>query len=192
MKIRTTPEQNRSKSTVLAIKSAAVLLFNKAGIDQISMTMIAQEAGVSKPAIYRYFKNKQVLIRELAIDNLSYFQKLIAESAKIDVSEPKELFLKLIKMHCDIYLNEPFRLQLRGAINADPVLAQLDFEDSKVNANAIANLMYRAYPNATKSELDCRALLITELSDSLIRLYCRAEPELRQDILEVFVDRFCD
>jgi len=192
MKIRTTPEQDRSKSTVFAIKNAAVMLFNKAGIDQISMTMIAQEAGVSKPAIYRYFKNKQVLIRELAVDNLEYFQKLIAESAEIDVSEPKALFFKLIKMHCDIYLNEPFRLQLRGAINADPVLAQLDFEDSKVNAKAIANLMYRAYPCASKSELDNRALLITELSDSLIRLYCRTEPEIREEILEVFVDRFCD
>lgn len=47
------------------IERAALWLFSEHGIDGVSTKSIAAEAGVSEGLIYRYFKNKDSLAREL-------------------------------------------------------------------------------------------------------------------------------
>jgi len=47
------------------IERAAVWLFSEHGIDGVSTKSIAQQAGVSEGLLYRYFKNKDTLAREL-------------------------------------------------------------------------------------------------------------------------------
>lgn len=47
------------------IERAAVWLFSENGVDGVSTKSIAQEAGVSEGLLYRYFKNKETLAREL-------------------------------------------------------------------------------------------------------------------------------
>ena len=47
------------------IERAAVWLFSKHGVDGVSTKSIAQHAGVSEGLLYRYFKNKETLAREL-------------------------------------------------------------------------------------------------------------------------------
>jgi len=47
------------------IERAAVRLFSEHGVDGVSTKSIAQHAGVSEGLLYRYFKNKDTLAREL-------------------------------------------------------------------------------------------------------------------------------
>jgi len=47
------------------IERAAVWLFAEHGVDGVSTKSIAQRAGVSEGLLYRYFKNKDTLAREL-------------------------------------------------------------------------------------------------------------------------------
>ena len=47
------------------IERAAVWLFSEHGVDGVSTKSIAQAAGVSEGLLYRYFKNKETLAREL-------------------------------------------------------------------------------------------------------------------------------
>jgi len=47
------------------IERAAVWLFSEHGVDGVSTKSIAQKAGVSEGLLYRYFKNKETLAREL-------------------------------------------------------------------------------------------------------------------------------
>ena len=47
------------------IERAAVWLFSEHGVDGVSTKSIAQKAGVSEGLLYRYFKNKDTLAREL-------------------------------------------------------------------------------------------------------------------------------
>ena len=47
------------------IERAAVWLFSEHGVDGVSTKSIAAEAGVSEGLIYRYFKNKDTLARDL-------------------------------------------------------------------------------------------------------------------------------
>jgi len=192
LKIRKTPEQDRSKATLSAIKSSASALFEKEGIDNISMTQIASKAGMSKPALYRYFPNKQALIRALAEDAFIYYREQIQSKLDWENKSPKALLLEGVTEMCKIHIREPFRIQLRAAINADPELSRLDYEDSLENAKIIAGFMKHSLPNYPLDKLELRALMITELSDSLLRLVCRSDEANRQMIIEEFVDRFSE
>ena len=192
LKIRKIPEQDRSKATLSAIKSSASMLFEKEGIDNISMTQIANKAGMSKPAIYRYFPNKQALIRALAEDAFDYYREQIQNKLDWNNKSPTVLLLEGVTEYCNIHLKEPFRIQLRAAINADPELSRLDYEDSLENAKVIANYLRHSFPNQPFDKLELRALLITGLSDSLLRLVYRADESNRPKIIWEFVKRFSE
>ncbi|AIC94491.1 TetR/AcrR family transcriptional regulator [Shouchella lehensis] len=53
------------EQTYQDIMETAFKMFSKKGFDQTSLTNIATEVGISKPAIYYYFKSKDELIKTL-------------------------------------------------------------------------------------------------------------------------------
>ena len=59
------------KNTKEFIVKTTLKLFMKYGVENTSMNMLAMECGISKPAIYYYFKSK----KELAKGVLNYFEK---------------------------------------------------------------------------------------------------------------------
>ncbi len=69
------------KSTIL--KEAAAL-FSEQGYERTSMREIAERVGVSKPAIYYHFANKQALFEELINTAFELSKKRIEEIAKTD------------------------------------------------------------------------------------------------------------
>ncbi len=69
------------KSTIL--KEAAAL-FSEQGYERTSMRGIAERVGVSKPAIYYHFANKQALFEELINTAFELSKKRIEEIAKTD------------------------------------------------------------------------------------------------------------
>jgi len=62
-------------NTKEVIIKAALKLFLSKGFIQTSMNEIAAEVGVSKPAIYHHFKNKEVLVQAI----FDYFSAKMAE-----------------------------------------------------------------------------------------------------------------
>ncbi|HDN19595.1 MAG TPA: TetR/AcrR family transcriptional regulator [Candidatus Acetothermia bacterium] len=53
------------QSTRDRILEAALRLFSSRGYERVSVTAIAQEAGVSRPSFYRYFRNKRDVLLAL-------------------------------------------------------------------------------------------------------------------------------
>ena len=60
------PQQQRAIKTYEAILSAAGELLCEVGLERISTNIIAERAGVTVPALYRYFPNKYAVINALA------------------------------------------------------------------------------------------------------------------------------
>jgi AcrR family transcriptional regulator len=60
------PQQQRAIKTYEAILSAAGELLCEVGLERISTNNIAERAGVTVPALYRYFPNKYAVINALA------------------------------------------------------------------------------------------------------------------------------
>jgi len=82
------------QSRKASIMEVATRLFATHGFDSTSISKIAIEAGVSKGLLYNYFKNKDALVREIALDGLNQ----IMMAVDLNMSEPltREIFIDII------------------------------------------------------------------------------------------------
>jgi AcrR family transcriptional regulator len=59
------PQQERAKRTYEAILAAAAQLLVEVGVERISTNLVAERAGITVPALYRYFPNKYAVLNAL-------------------------------------------------------------------------------------------------------------------------------
>lgn len=59
------PRQARAKRTYESILNAAAELLVEVGVERISTNLIAERAGITVPALYRYFPNKYAVLHAL-------------------------------------------------------------------------------------------------------------------------------
>ncbi|MEM9134502.1 MAG: TetR/AcrR family transcriptional regulator [Actinomycetota bacterium] len=184
---RRSPEQERSRAGVHAILDATATLLNDIGVDQLTMTAIAAEAGLSKAAVYRYFPTKAAVLRELALRVLEEYRTLIADklASTDDVERAQE---ELLAAYVELHRSEPYRVQLRSAIRADPELAHLDLADSRLNAKTLADHLRAADGDAFGPDLELRLLVVIELLESVIRLVSLVDDEEADAIVASFAE----
>jgi len=83
------------------IERAAVWLFSEHGVDGVSTKSIAQQAGVSEGLLYRYFKNKDTLARELMRGiHIRLTEMIIAASAREEGLADQVSFI--VRHYCEI------------------------------------------------------------------------------------------
>lgn len=170
-----------------AILDATATLLNDIGVDQLTMTAIAAEAGLSKAAVYRYFPTKAAVLRELALRVLEEYRTLIADklASTDDVERAQE---ELLAAYVELHRSEPYRVQLRSAIRADPELAHLDLADSRLNAKTLADHLRAADGDAFGPDLELRLLVVIELLESVIRLVSLVDDEEADAIVASFAE----
>ncbi len=74
------------------ILTKAVDLHFKYGIKNVTMDQIAGELGMSKKTIYRFFKNKNILVKEAVDFIFDQIQKEIHHICSLDLNPYEELF----------------------------------------------------------------------------------------------------
>jgi AcrR family transcriptional regulator len=184
--VRRRPAQARSRARFDRILAAAAALIGERGIEPVTMTDIAERAGMPLTAVYRYFPNRQSVVRELALETFAYdTDTLLSEGADID-GTPAELIAYAVEEFWRRHIAEPFRLQLRTAIHADAELSALDLAESRRNAHTIAEFIARVTGRTDLETLDRQALLVVELIDSLMRLVGRLDPDEAEAVVEEF------
>jgi AcrR family transcriptional regulator len=72
-RIRRIPVQARSAARIEQILDTAAAIVARAGLDEVTTTLVAREAGMSVGALYRYFPDRQGLILALARRNLDRY-----------------------------------------------------------------------------------------------------------------------
>ena len=99
--LRREPEQMRAKRSLDAILGAAAELVGEQGTDGFSMAELARRAGVSKPALYRYFPNKRAILVRLARASFEDNARLLAEAMtpRPGASEA-EIYREAISAYC--------------------------------------------------------------------------------------------
>lgn len=60
------PSRRRGKDTFEAILTAAGELLAEVGFERLTTNLVCERAGLTPPALYRYFPNKYALLKELA------------------------------------------------------------------------------------------------------------------------------
>jgi AcrR family transcriptional regulator len=62
---RRIPQQDRSRSIVLAIREAGLLILNESGPAALNTKCIAERAGVGIASLYRYYPNKEAILGDI-------------------------------------------------------------------------------------------------------------------------------
>jgi len=109
-------------NTKTAILNEAISLFARRGYDSVSMRDIAQTVGISAPALYNHFKDKQ----SLYLEAISYaFEDKAQALANILTTgnTPTERLIRLVECLCEIIGNDAnFRkLVQREVLDGDEV-----------------------------------------------------------------------
>ena len=80
---RTAPNQKRSQQTLDRILVAAADLLEEIGFERLSTNLICKRAGLTPPALYRYFPNKYAVLKELG-ERLMIRQNELLEEWQFD------------------------------------------------------------------------------------------------------------
>lgn len=67
LRLKQQPLQQRAQDTCEAILVAAAQLLAEVGIERLSTNLVCERAGVTPPALYRYFPNKYAILHELGL-----------------------------------------------------------------------------------------------------------------------------
>jgi len=98
----------------------ATEMFAQNGYENTSMREIAERAGISKPAIYYYFKSKEELFLEMLKTTFQKFVKSIDEVFTSDLS-PKEKLLNLIIAMFEKTKEKPEIFRIIHSINLEDI-----------------------------------------------------------------------
>lgn len=114
-------------------------------VEELSIEMLADEAGVSRGLLYHYFSNKkdfhQAVVRRAADD-------LIAQTAPQSAGEPTELLARSLEAYVDyVRANHQGYLSLvRGSAGGNEVLREI-YEEARMSMTS------RIFELSTKEEL---------------------------------------
>ena len=97
------PQQERAKRTYEAILTAAAELLVEVGVERISTNLVAERAGITVPALYRYFPNKYAVLNALGAGLMdkqnavfqAWFEQCLEEGGQQQLLDDVYALLKL-------------------------------------------------------------------------------------------------
>ena len=102
----------KARRRVELLRAAAVIMADK-GFHAMRLEDLGEAAGISGPAVYRYFASKEEILTDL-MTGIS--EKLYEEALQITkgLSEPRERLLALINLQIDFAMTEPELIRLHN------------------------------------------------------------------------------
>jgi AcrR family transcriptional regulator len=94
------PSELRAK-----ILEEAIRIVYREGVGRITMRALAESLGYSPATIYLYFRNKQELIREIAVHGFSLLAE--ATSSAVEIDDPFEAVAEAGRRYIDFALANP-------------------------------------------------------------------------------------
>lgn len=102
-----------------AILDVAAKLFIEKGSGGTSMQDIAEALGLSRTAVYYYFKSKDAIQRALTEEVLSSARKLAGDTVARDDLDPVSALRALVAQHADLILSRPAEFRVADRTEAD-------------------------------------------------------------------------
>ena len=165
---RRDPVQKRSRERVELILDITAKVLTEDGLDAVKPTEIARRANIKLASLYRYFPNKNAILKALALrlfekarPNLELFLE------EFDLTEGIEY---IIDAYANFYRYEPGYAELWSGLQAIPELQQLEMDDLIHNARLISERAKRELPGANEETLWVICVMITRTCRAILRL----------------------
>ncbi len=137
------PRQERAKRTYEAILNSTAELLIEVGVERISTNLIAERAGITVPALYRYFPNKYAVLNALGAVLMDRqngaFQQWFEQHGDINTAqELLDTVYDLLKRTYDVTLDMTGGLEVSQALRAVAPLQELRLMSHRLVAEELA------------------------------------------------------
>ncbi|BFM10893.1 TetR/AcrR family transcriptional regulator [Simiduia litorea] len=179
------PQQARAIETYERILRAAAELLEERGVDSISTNNIAERAGITVPALYRYFPNKYAVLYTLGARLMDkQNQVLMTWSSRYFKPDNANTLIdnlrELLQQTLDVTLNEPAGLALLRALRALPVMQDVLLESHYTMSQWAAEHWAQPLKLDTHPDNLRRMRLILQMGTSAIELALE-DPDMPTD-----------
>jgi len=161
------PKQKRAQETYERLLDVAGALLGEAGIERISTNMIAARAGVTPPALYRYFGDKYAVLEALGARLMArqnaVLEAWIARHAPGGIEALRGGIGNLLEETAKVTAAEPGAVWILRALHATPQLVHVRLESHRYVTDRLVEA-YAAYlPDADRDALWRRLRIAVEL-----------------------------
>jgi AcrR family transcriptional regulator len=165
--LRRHPVQGRSSQRIDLILDTAAALIDESGYGALTPTLIARRAGMSGPAIYRYFSDTDAVVRALAMRNLERF--LTAAATEVAQQEDwQDALGGFVDVYVGLMRNEPGFRWLGLGDGVDRHLLSGTERNTRVVGRAAGEFMTARYDTWDRPDFAKHVDVIVELIVALV------------------------
>jgi AcrR family transcriptional regulator len=184
---RLAPVQERARQTYERLLDVTGVLLADAGIENISVNMICARAGVTPPAVYRYFKDKYAVIEALAerhmLRQFAVVEGWLSETLPGGVDGIMANMPVLIERLAGVTSAQAGAVWVMRALRAVPRLGVIRLESHRRVTQRLYEVYAPFYPEVTQERLLTRIRIGVEFTYALDELIAESGPGAAASII---------
>lgn len=169
---RTAPNQKRSQQTLDRILVAAADLLEEVGFERLSTNLICKRAGLTPPALYRYFPNKYAVLKELG-ERLMIRQNELLEEWQFDPDDLSGLTAQIevfLAATIDVTRATKAGGWIMRSMHASPILSDVRLGSHRRVAQQLADRILAAWPTLDPARVFQSTRLGVEMGYALVEM----------------------
>ncbi|WP_281555966.1 TetR family transcriptional regulator [Thalassomonas sp. RHCl1] len=211
--IRINPKQQRSQSRVSKILEIAGELFECRGLDAVTLSDIATKAEITRSSLYRYFPDKNAVIKALAqlhmdrlkqeFDRLFLPEKPVQGGLEISQLQAGSVIAsgdhsehqlgrqqllasvdKIIDVYANFYCHQPGFSAVWGAMASIPELQVLDDQELHYHGLVFYRQTRQLFPKVSEAQLRIISTMLPRAVGAVLRLAMSATPQEAKAYIE--------
>ena len=182
---RPRPQQERAQQTYDRLLEVAGELLAEVGLDRISTNLICARAGLTPPALYRYFKDKYAVLealgRRLMERQNDALEAWIARHAEDGLDAMRDAIEELLRDSAAVTAEQPGAVWILRALHATPQLVHVRVESHRYVTDRLTDAYARYLPGVDRDDLWQRVRLSVELgfaADEMLHEETRVSPAM--------------
>jgi AcrR family transcriptional regulator len=182
------PRQERAKRTYEAILSAAAELLIEVGVERISTNLISERAGITVPALYRYFPNKYSVLNAVGAALMDRQNEVFQEwvDSYIEHADPEVLLAnvyEVLKSTYDVTHEQPGGVDILQALRAVGPLQELRLTSHRLVASQFAAILSELLQRPVDAQLLTHVRLTVEVAYGVVEMVLEDESLSVEDAL---------
>ena len=168
LETKTEPSQDRAKTTFEKILTITGELLLEVGFERLSTNLICKRAGITPPALYRYFPNKYAILRELGERLMKAQDDIVMEwidEGGINTSTFDEAVAsnrRMLERVNEVTKQFPGGAWVLRVMRVIPLLREVRQASRDLVSRKLFDAMKENYPNIPDDRLYTATLLSTE------------------------------
>jgi AcrR family transcriptional regulator len=170
------PRRARGQDTYEFILETAGTMLGRVGFEQLTTNLICKEAGMTPPALYRYFPNKYAILKVLGERLIDAQDAVVADwlaSGALDERDFDAAVDRIASLQRGIIavtMAFPGGIAVNRAIRAVPILQKLHIASRETVAAQLFDILRPRLPMVPEVRIRAATRMVSELSAALMEM----------------------